>query len=174
MTPLCSPVLRDLHLNDTKSRCDFRFCCKYSGLNTWLMQRWIPSQSFVMGFNVAYDFSTSIWQKKKFWKFSVKSMWKLRNLSHHVKKQLLWLIGWITADGTNFFEILVPFPFFPRFQIYARSGDLIRISKDNQEKKLSFLRQFDRKIYRILFLSNWCGKIICNFESHHKALWSCL
>ena len=60
-------------------------------------------------------------------------------MSYRFKKQLLWLIGWITADGTNFFEILVPFPFFPRFQIYARSGDLIRISKDNQEKKLSFL-----------------------------------
>ena len=51
------------------------------------------------------------------------------------KQQSLQLIGWITADGTNFFEILVQFPFFPRFQIYSRLGDLIRISKDNQERK---------------------------------------
>ena len=77
--------------------------------------------------------------EKNFWKFSVKLMWRMRNTTTASEKQLLWLIGWITADGTNFFEILVPFPFFPRFQIYARSGDLIRISKDNQEKKLSFL-----------------------------------
>ena len=102
-------------------------------------------------------------------------MWRMRNTTTASEKQLLWLIGWITADGTNFFEILVPFPFFPRFQIYARSGGLIRISKNNQErKKLSFLRQFDRKIGRIFFLSNWRGKIVCNFESLHKALCSCL
>ena len=43
------------------------------------------------------------------------------------KKQLLWLLGWIAADETNFFEILAQFPFFPWPQIYGRPGDLIRI-----------------------------------------------
>ena len=89
-------------------------------------------------------------------------MWRMRNTTTASEKQLLWLIGSLTADETNFFEILVPFPFFPRFQIYARSGDLIRISKDNQEKKLSFLCHMASK-QQLLRLVGWITADGTNF-----------
>ena len=76
------------------------------------------SHSFALGFKVAYDFSTRIWQKKKSEIFDSKSCTNFTFLRP---------IGWIAVNGTNFFEILTSIPNFPSVQIHARATALIRI-----------------------------------------------
>ena len=75
----------------------------------------------------------------KVWsRFEMKFSQKTSIVLHQIASEnhTLWLVGWIIADGTNFFEILVQFPNFPSFQIYARSGDCIRILNLRQKKHI--------------------------------------